>query len=126
MSVHRRWGLTVMYSVLALISFGGVVADGGDPSWRLLSAIAFVLALWSIRIIHGRAIIVSDRYLRLQDRWPLKRDIPWYRILEVDVVPGLWTLEIELNSGLRIQLPCVEGFDDLYERIEQHRHEIGS
>jgi hypothetical protein len=115
-----------MYSLLALISLGGVVAEGADLGWRLLSASAVALALWSIRIIHGQAIVVSDAYLRLQDRWPLKRDIPWYRILEVDVIPGLWTIELELNSGTRIELPCVEDFDELYERIEEHRRELGS
>ncbi len=126
MPALRRWSLTAVYALLALISLGGMVTEGADLAWRALSATALMLALWSIRIVHGRAIVVSDEYLRVQDRWPLKRDIPWYRILEVEVIPGLWTIGIELNSGVRIELPCVEDLDELYERIEERRHELGS
>ena len=59
-------------------------------------------------------------------RWPLRRDIAWYRIYGVDVIPGTWTLEVELNPGERVSLPCVDRVDDLYERVEAARSQLGS
>jgi hypothetical protein len=37
---------------------------------------------------------------------------------------GSGTLEIELNSGERLALPCVENLDDLYHRMEHHRQAL--
>ena len=67
---------------------------------------------------------VRPRGLRLQRNWPFRRDIPWYRILQIDVIPGFWNLEIELNSGERLALPCVEHLNDLYHRMEHHRQAL--
>ena len=52
-------------------------------------------------------LIVRDEGLRVQKTWPHRRDIPWYRILATDVIPGFWNLELELNSGERVELPPV-------------------
>ena len=48
------------------------------------------------------------------------------RIYGVDVIPGTWTLEVELNPGERVSLPCVDRVDDLYERVEAARAQLGS
>ena len=37
------------------------------------------------------------------------------------MIPGFWNLEIELNSGERVELPPVQNLNELYEEIERHR-----
>ena len=100
--------------------FGGNV----DPGWRLLSLVGLLSSAYGLRIVLGPAVEVRHEGLRLMKSWPRRRDIAWYRILEVDIVPGYWLLDIELNSGERIELPCVEHVDDLYERIEELRQRL--
>jgi hypothetical protein len=124
MSSLRRVLLVVMLVLIALFFVPGTVSGALDLWWRGLSAAGILLSLIGLRIVLGPAIVVRSSGLRLQRNWPLRRDIPWYRILQVDVIPGFWNLEIELNSGERIALPCVESVDDLYEDLERHRTEI--
>ncbi|MCB1248097.1 MAG: hypothetical protein KDB36_01740, partial [Acidimicrobiales bacterium] len=121
LSPLNRWGRTA-----ALVVFGGLFVDGilrpqGDGVWQVLSVIGLASSLWGLRILHGPAIVVRPSGLRVEPRWPLRRDIAWYRIYGVDVIPGTWTLEVELNPGERVSLACVDRVDDLYERVEAAR-----
>ena len=83
-----------------------------------------VTSVLALRVVVGAAVVVREQGLRIQRLWPITRDLPWYRILSTEVVPGYWFLELELNSGERVELPCVEHLDDLYERIEAHRRDL--
>jgi hypothetical protein len=108
-------------SLLALFFLPEIANAGADFWYRLASLLGFVTSLLAIRMLVGAVLIVRDDGLRIQKLWPLRRDIPWYRILSVDVVPGFWHLEIELNSGERLELPPVADLDGLYRDIERHR-----
>jgi len=90
--------------------------------WRLLAAVMTLAAVSGIRVMWGAAVVIGHSGMRIyRPWWPLHRDIDWYRILATDIVPGFWFLEIEMNSGERIELPCVEHMDELFEQIEDHR-----
>ncbi len=110
-----------MLVVICLFFLPGVF----DPQiafwWRLVSLAGVVTSVLAIRTLLGAVLIVRDEGLRLQKVWPRRRDIPWYRILATDVVPGFWNLEIELNSGERVELPPVADLNALYDDIERHR-----
>lgn len=124
LSTARR-ALNTGVLVLCLVFFlPGLVGQGLDMWWRVLSGVGIVVTLLALRVVLGAAVVVGDAGLRLQKLWPLTRTVPWYRILSTDVIPGFWFLEIELNSGERIELPSVEHLDDLYERIEAHRRDL--
>jgi hypothetical protein len=124
-----RWRLSRRRRILqvALMTFIGLfflsgLADGQlDWWWRFVSLVGVVTSGLSIRTLVGPVLIVSDKGLRVQKAWPRRRDIAWYRILATDVIPGFWNLEIELNSGERIELPPVADINALYEDIERHR-----
>lgn len=124
MSIVRRAILTVVLAGLAVFFVPGVLAGELSVWWRALSLVGFVTALLGLRTVLGRVIVVRPEGLRLQRSWPIRRDIRWYRILEIDVIPGFWNLEIELNSGERLTLPCVERLDELYENMERHRQAL--
>jgi len=127
MSTPRRILLVLMLSLIALFFVPGAVSGALDFWWRLLSVAGVVVSLVALRIVLGPAIVVRSTGLRIQRNWPLRRDIPWYRILQVDVIPGFWNLEIELNSGERISLPAVQDVDELYEYVyERVRQATGS
>ena len=113
-----------MLSLCFLFFLPGLFGQGLDVWWRALSAVGLVTSVLALRVVLGAAVVVREEGLRIQRLWPLTRDIPWYRILSTDVIPGFWFLELELNSGERIELPAVEHLDDLYERIEEHRRDI--
>jgi len=102
----------------------GVMLGGGPTEWRVLSLAGVVSACWSLRFIWGAAVVVGPEGLRVQKWWPLRKDIPWYRVLSVEVVPGYWYLDLELNSGERVTLPCVERLDDLFDAVEHHRTDL--
>jgi len=99
----------------------GVVHAGISLWWRVVCLIGLVTALLAIRTVVGPVLVVRDEGLRVQKVWPKRRDIPWYRILATDVVPGFWNLELELNSGERVELPPVDDLNALYDDIERHR-----
>lgn len=124
MSTFRRVSLALLLGVTAVFFVPGVLVAPLGGWWRLVSGTGLVLSLLGLRTVLGPVIVVRDTGLRIQRSWPFRRDIPWYRIFEVDVIPGFWNLEIELNSGERISLPCVEDVDRLYEELERHRSEI--
>jgi hypothetical protein len=124
MRMWRRALLTGLLAVIALFFVPSIVAPGLQLWWRALSLIGLLSAAAGLRILLGSVVVVRPRGLRLQRNWPIRREIPWYRILQIDVIPGFWNLEIELNSGERLALPCVEHLDDLYHRMEHHRQAL--
>lgn len=108
--------------IIGVLFVPQLLSPGADPGWRAVALAGVVSAGYGLRIVLGAAVVVRPEGLLLLGRWPRRREIPWYRILEVDVVPGAWALEMELNSGERLGLPVVEHVDALYEAIEEHRH----
>jgi hypothetical protein len=106
---------------LLVVFFLYQVVGGGDFWIQAASVAGLLSSLAVLRVIVGAVVVVRDDGLRIQKVWPLRRDIPWYRILAVDVVPGFWHLEIELNSGERLELPPVADLEALYRDIERHR-----
>jgi hypothetical protein len=108
-------------SVIVIFFVPGVISSGISLWWRAVSLVGLVTALLAIRTVVGPVLIVRDEGLRVQKVWPYRRDIPWYRILATDVVPGFWNLELELNSGERVELPPVDDLNALYDEIERHR-----
>jgi hypothetical protein len=116
----RVWRVALL-SIIALFFIPGVAASDLDLWWRTVSLAGLVTAVLAVRMLVGAVIIVRDEGLRVQKNWPRRRDIPWYRILASDVIPGFWNLELELNSGERLELPPVADLNALYEDIERHR-----
>ena len=121
MSPVSRSVRVALLSVICLFFIPGLFADGLPLWWRALSAIGVVTALLGIRTLLGAVLVVRERGLRIQRNWPYRRDIDWYRILATDVIPGFWNLELELNSGERLELPAVADINALYDDIERHR-----
>lgn len=115
---------SALLGFLGLMFLPAVVTAGVDTQWRILSIVGLVSSIYGLRIVIGPAVEVRPEGLRVLKRWPWRRDIPWYRIYQVDVVPGYWLLDLELNSGEQLELPCVEQVDDLFERIEEHRSRL--
>jgi len=124
-----RWRLSrvsrairVAVLLLTVVFFvPGVVDAGISLWWRAVCVVGLVTAVLAIRTVVGPVLVVREEGLRVQKAWPKRRDIPWYRILATDVVPGFWNLELELNSGERVELPPVDDLDALYADIERHR-----
>jgi hypothetical protein len=121
LSRRRRILQVGLFTLIGLFFLSGLVDGQLDLWWRFVSLVGLVSAALSIRTLVGPVLVVSDKGLRVQKMWPRRRDIPWYRILATDVIPGFWNLEIELNSGERIELPPVADINALYEDIERHR-----
>ena len=107
-----------------LIFVPGVIAAGIDLWWRLLFLVGSLACVAGLRILWGSVVVVRPAGLRVQRNWPFRRDFRWYRILAIDVVPGFWHLEVELNSGERITLPAVDDLERLYQLMEQHRQAL--
>ena len=107
-----------------LLFVPGILAGGIELWWRVLAAFATLLAVAGLRSLWGPVVVVRPQGLRMQRNWPLRRDVRWYRILAIDVVPGFWHLEVELNSGERITLPAVDGLERLYQLMEHHRQAL--
>jgi hypothetical protein len=121
MSPVARVVRVVLLSVIAVVFVPGVISPGLDLWWRAVSSVGLVTAVLGARMMLGAVLVVRDEGLRLQKNWPHRRDIPWYRILASDVIPGFWNLELELNSGERVELPPVGDINALYADIERHR-----
>jgi hypothetical protein len=120
----RRLGLTGLLAFSIVFFVSGVFAPGLALWWRAISVVGLVSGLLGIRTLWGAVVVVEQRGLRIQRAWPHRRVIRWFRVLQIDVVPGFWNLEVELNSGERVELPCVERLDELYESMEQHRQAL--
>jgi len=111
--------------VLGLLLFiPGAIVGGVDLWWRVLCGFGVLSCIAGLRILWGSVVVVRPQGLRVQRNWPLRRDFRWYRILAIDVVPGFWHLEVELNSGERITLPAVEDIERLYQLMEHHRQAL--
>jgi len=121
MSPVARVARVALLTVLGLIFLPGVFASGLDLWWRVVSLVGLVTSILGIRMMLGAVLVVRDSGLRIQKNWPYRRDLPWYRILASDVIPGFWNLELELNSGERVELPPVSDLNALYADIERHR-----
>lgn len=119
-AIGRLWRTLVL--VLGLIMFVPATLSGAIPGlWRVLLGLVVLTCISGLRILWGPVVVVGPKGLRIQRNWPLRRDFLWYRILSIDVIPGFWHLEIELNSGERVTLPAVEDLERLYQLMEQHR-----
>ena len=121
MSPVTRVARVVLLSAVAVVLVPGVVFSGVEFWWRSVSLVGLVTALMGVRMMLGAVLVVRDDGLRIQKYWPYRRDLPWYRILASDVIPGFWNLELELNSGERVELPPVGDINGLYADIERHR-----
>lgn len=115
----------LVYGLCIFLLAGGI---GTSPSivWTAISVFGIAVAVVGLRAILGRAVVVRPDALIVQPYWPIRRQVPWYRIEHVEVVPESWSLLVELNSGERLGLPCVERVDDLYERVDHHRKALDS
>ena len=115
---------TILLGTLGLMFVPAVITAGVDLQWRTLSIVGLLSSIYGLRVVLGPAVEVRADGLRVFKSWPWRREIPWYRIYQVEVVPGYWVLDLELNSGEQLELPCVEHVDDLFERIEEHRQRL--
>ena len=121
------WGRVIRSIVLALglVMFVPAALSGAlDPWVRIFGALGALSCLVGLRILWGSVVVVRPQGLRVQRNWPFRRDIRWYRILAIDVIPGFWHLEIELNSGERLTLPAVDDLERLYQLMEYHRQAL--
>ena len=119
-AVGRLWR-TVVLVVGLLLFVPGALSGAIDVWWRLVYALGALSCVAGLRILWGAVVVVRPTGLRIQRNWPLRRDFLWYRILSIDVIPGFWHLEIELNSGERVTLPAVDDLERLYQLMEKHR-----
>lgn len=126
MSPLARWFRVALFTVCGLILASGIVLAEEGLFWQALGAAGIVAAVLAIRIVLGHAVVVTPDELIVQRNWPLKRRMKWYRIDHAEVIPGMWVLVIELVSGDRFELPCVEHLDDLYEHLEHYRKALDS
>jgi hypothetical protein len=124
MSIFARL-VRVTINLVLVAFFLPVLVDPDQAAHvRLGSVLGVVLAAYGLRVVLGPAVVVRPEGLRIFTWWPRHRDIAWYRVYAVDIVPGRWLLEVELNAGDRLTLPVVERVDDLYERIEDLRQRL--
>ncbi len=123
----KLWRRIVTVAILVLCGLfflSGVVASDIDFWWRLFSVLGLVLAVLGLRTVLGHVVVVGPKGVRIQRNWPIRREFQWHRILLIDVIPGYWHLEMELNSGERVVLPAVEKVDELYRQMEKFRTAI--
>ncbi len=126
--LHMRPWVRVLRTgllVICLLLAASWAWFAGPEMWfRVASAVVALACVAGLRILWGPVVVVRDDGLRIQRNWPLRRTIPWYRVLAIDVIPGFWHLEVELNSGQRLALPAVDDLDRLYRLMEQHRQAL--
>jgi hypothetical protein len=121
MTRRRRVIKVTLLTLIGLFFLSGLFDSQLDLWWRIVTLVGLISSVLAIRTVLGAVLIVSDKGLRVQKAWPHRRDISWYRILATDVIPGFWNLELELNSGERVELPPVADINALYDDIERHR-----
>jgi hypothetical protein len=124
MSPVLRAARVAVLGLAAVLFLAFALGSGVDVLWRAFGVAGLAWTVVAVRIVVGSAVAVGDQGLRITRSWPLRRDIPWYRILEVEVQPGTWVLQLELNSGERVELPPVEHLDLLYREVEDRRHRL--
>ena len=121
MSRPARIGCSVLYGVIGVVLAVGAIAAEVDTTYRIVCVVGLGSVAFSLRAVLGTVLIARDDALVVQRYWPVRRVIPWYRIEVVDVLPGFWNLEIQLNSGERIELPPVVELDELFRLVEHQR-----
>jgi hypothetical protein len=123
-SLFGRLARSIVLALGLVLFVPGALSGGLDPWVRAFATLSALLCLVGLRILWGSVIVVRPQGLRVQRNWPFRRDFRWYRILSIDVIPGFWHLEIELNSGERVVLPAVDDLDRLYQLMEYHRQAL--
>jgi hypothetical protein len=123
-SLFGRLARTIVLVLGLGLFVPGALSGALDPWVRAFATLSALLCLVGLRILWGSVIVVRPQGLRVQRNWPFRRDFRWYRILSIDVIPGFWHLEIELNSGERVVLPAVDDLDRLYQLMEYHRQAL--
>lgn len=121
LSPLTRYGLVALYALIGVVLGVGALVGELDPGYRVICVAGVGSVAFSLRALLGAAVVVRDDALVLQRSWPARRVIPWYRIEMVDVLPGFWNLEIQLNSGERVEVPPVQELDELYRLVEHQR-----
>lgn len=124
LSPLRRTTTTAVVAVAVAILVPGAFAAELPLWWRATSVVGVVCGILGLRAIWGAVLVVRPDRLRIQRTWPLRRELRWYRILAIDVIPGFWHLELELNSGERLVLPPVAELEDLYQSMERYRQAL--
>lgn len=117
MSLVRRWLTVGLLVVIAMIMAPGIISAAVDFQWRLVALFGVVTAVSGVRTLLGPIVVIDSGELVIQKNWPFRRRIPLNQINGIDVVQGFWNLEVELESGERVVLPCVEHLDALYEDL---------
>ena len=118
--VGRVWRTAVM--LLGVLLFVPAALNGSfELWWRIGAGLAALSSLVGLRLLWGAVLVVRPAGLRIQRNWPLRRDVAWYRLESIEVVPGVWNLDLVLNSGERLVLPPVHDLERLYALVEQHR-----
>jgi hypothetical protein len=121
MSVFARLFRVTLYLVLSMLFVPALVDPASPVHIRVGCVLGVALSVYGLRVVLGPAVVVRPEGLRVFTVWPRHRDIAWYRVFAVDILPDRWLLELELNSGDRLTLPVVERVDALYEQIEDLR-----
>lgn len=124
----RMSPVTRFLRVAVYVVCGGILAvwavAPGEWWWRALCVVGLAVAVVALRQTVGAVVRVDGHALTLQPYWPHRRRLPWYRIDHAELVPGSWTVVVEMNSGQRFELPCVDDVDDLFERVEHRRRAL--
>ena len=120
----RRVLTTLLLLACGLFFLSGVASSAIDIWWRAFSVLGLVFSILGLRTVLGPVVVVGPKGIRIQRNWPIRREFQWHRILLIDVIPGYWHLEMELNSGERVTLPPVEKVDELYRQMERFRTAI--
>ena len=126
MSPLARWFRVALFVVCGFVLLSGIIYAREGLFWQVLGAVGVVGSVLAIRIVLGPAVVVTPDELIVQRNWPIKRRMKWYRIDHAEVIPGMWVLVVELISGERFELPCVEHLDDLYANLEHYRKALDS
>jgi len=126
MSPLARGLRVALFVVCGAILLSGIFYAEEGLFWQALGVVGVVGSLLAIRLVLGPVVVVTPDELVLQRNWPMKRRIKWYRIDHAEVIPGMWALVIELASGARSELPCVEHLDDLSADLEHYRKALDS
>ncbi|MDZ7731981.1 MAG: hypothetical protein U5R31_01710 [Acidimicrobiia bacterium] len=121
-----RWSRVALFVLCGAVLLSGILYAGEALIWQLLGGVGVVASVLAIRAVLGNVVVVTPEALVIQRTWPARRRIKWYRIDHAEVIPGYWTILVELNSGERFELPCVEHIDDLYHAMEHYRTALDS
>jgi hypothetical protein len=126
LSSPARWLRVAAFVLCGAALVGGIAYAGEALVWKVVGAVGVLFSILAVRAVVGAVVVVTPDALVVQPVWPARRRIRWYRIDHAEVIPGAWTILVELNSGDRFELPCVEDIDELYRAMEHHRTALDS